>query len=97
MVTTTNAVANTALTSDRRTDGNTTCLIAERFLRRLREAVRNALKSGVEDDFSISGEIELPGSRFGGILTFEADRQACRLFAPGQNDGDAVVSVRTEL
>ena len=95
MVTTTNAVAKTPLTSARRTEANTTCLIAERFLRRLREAVRNAIQTGVENDFSISGEVELPGSRFRGVLIFEADRCECRLLAPGQNDGHAVVSVRT--
>ena len=97
MVTTTNAVANTALTSARRTEANTKCLIAERFLRRLREAVRNALKTGVEDDFSISGEVELPGSLLQGVLTFEADRQECRLFASGQSDDRTVVSIRTGL
>ncbi len=97
MVTTTNAATDTALTSARRAGANTNCLIAERFLRRLREAVRNAIQTGVEDDFSISGEVELPGSLFRGVLIFEADRRECRLLAPGQNNGRAVVSVRTGL
>lgn len=48
MVTAANAAAGTAPKPARRTGAdNAGCLIAESFLRRLREAVRNALGTGL--------------------------------------------------